>query len=70
MGAGSMAYGMGTAPTLAKDWNSLAQKDLKPIARNKNNVFAVGKQGMVSSITAINEAGLWALQRGGSAAGI
>ena len=69
LGAGSMAYGMGTAPTLAKDWNSLAQKDLKPIARNKNNVFAVGKQGMVSSDHPLStEAGLWALQRGGNAA--
>jgi len=67
LGAGSAAAGMGVSPAMAQnqEWKRMAQQDLKPISRNKANVYAEAKQAMVSSDHPLStEAALWALKRG------
>ena len=50
-------------------WSRMAMTDLKPLTPISEHIFSTGRRGMVSSSHPVaTEAGLWALERGGTAA--
>ena len=68
-GSAALTFAPRSTAEAKRDWAALARRDLKPIQPNLANVYATGKEVMVSSDHPYaTEAALWALGRGGSAA--